>query len=52
MAVLREYLSMLFLLWFSTTVGEGRLWERFRIYNGKLFIAIQIFSYISIGEYD
>ena len=26
---------MLFLLWFSTTVGEGRLWERLRIYNGK-----------------
>jgi hypothetical protein len=30
---------MLFLLWFSTTVGEGRLWERLRIYSGKLFIA-------------
>ena len=26
---------MLFLLWFSTTVGEGRLWERLRIYSGK-----------------
>jgi hypothetical protein len=32
---------MLFLLWFSTTVGEGRLWERLRIYSGKLFIAIK-----------
>jgi hypothetical protein len=31
---------MLFLLWFSTTVGEGRLWERLRIYSCKLFIAI------------
>jgi hypothetical protein len=28
---------MLFLLWFSTTVGEGRLWQRLRIYSGKLF---------------
>jgi hypothetical protein len=26
---------MLFFLWFSTTVGEGRLWERLRIYSGK-----------------
>jgi hypothetical protein len=26
---------MLFLLWFSSTVGEGRLWERLRIYSGK-----------------
>jgi hypothetical protein len=26
---------MLFVLWFSTTVGEGRLWERLRIYSGK-----------------
>ena len=26
---------MLFLLWFSTTLGEGRLWERLRIYSGK-----------------
>ena len=26
---------MLFLLWFSTTVGEGRLRERLRIYSGK-----------------
>ena len=26
---------MLFLLWFSTTVGEGRLWECLRIYSGK-----------------
>jgi hypothetical protein len=26
---------MLFLLWLSTTVGEGRLWERLRIYSGK-----------------
>ena len=33
---------MLFLLWFSTTVGEGRLWERLRIYSGKLFIAINM----------
>ena len=30
---------MLFLLWFSTTVG--RLQERLRIYSGKLFIAIK-----------
>jgi hypothetical protein len=22
-------------------VGEGRLWERLRIYSGKLFIAIK-----------
>jgi hypothetical protein len=29
---------MLFLLWVSTTVGEGRLRERLRIYSGKLFI--------------
>jgi hypothetical protein len=35
---------MLFLLWYSTTVGEGRLWERLRIYSGKLFIAIKIKS--------
>jgi hypothetical protein len=33
---------MFFLLWFSPTVGEGRLWERLRIYSGKLFIAIKI----------
>ena len=33
---------MLFLLWFSTTVGEGRLWERLRINSGKLFIAIKL----------
>jgi hypothetical protein len=26
---------MFFLLWFSPTVGEGRLWERLRIYSGK-----------------
>jgi hypothetical protein len=26
---------MLFLLWVSTTLGEGRLWERLRIYSGK-----------------
>ena len=26
---------MLFVLWFSSTVGEGRLWERLRIYSGK-----------------
>ena len=32
---------MFFLLWFSPTVSEGRLWERLRIYSGKLFIAIQ-----------
>ena len=32
---------MLFLLWFSTTVGEGRLWERLRSYSGKLFIAMK-----------
>ena len=32
--MLREYLNVL-LLWFSTTVGEGRLWERLRIYSGK-----------------
>ena len=32
---------MLFLLWFSTTVGEGRLWERLIIYGGNLFIAIK-----------
>jgi hypothetical protein len=35
--VLRQYLNVL-LLWFSSTVGEGRLWERLRIYSGKLFI--------------
>jgi hypothetical protein len=35
---------MLSLLWYSTTVGEGRLWERLRIYSGKLFIAIKIKS--------
>jgi monoamine oxidase len=23
-------------------VGEGRLWERLRIYSGKLFIAIKL----------
>ena len=38
--MLREYLNVL-LLWFSTTVGEDRLWERLRIYSGKLFIAIK-----------
>ena len=38
--MLREYLNVI-LLWFSTTVGEGRLWERLRIYSGKLFIAIK-----------
>jgi hypothetical protein len=27
---------MLFLLWFSTTVGEGRLWERLSIYLIKV----------------
>ena len=32
---------MFFLLWFAPTVGEGRLWERFRIYSGKLFIVIK-----------
>ena len=32
--MLREYLNVL-LLWFSTTVGEGRLWEPLRIYSGK-----------------
>ena len=26
---------MFFLLWFSPTVGECRLWERLRIYSGK-----------------
>jgi hypothetical protein len=26
---------MLLLLWFSTTVGGGRLWERLRIYSDK-----------------
>jgi hypothetical protein len=26
---------MLFLLWFSTTVCEGRLYERLKIYSGK-----------------
>jgi hypothetical protein len=26
---------MLFLLWFSTTVCEGRLCERLKIYSGK-----------------
>jgi hypothetical protein len=36
---------MLFLLWFSTTVGEGRLWERLGIYSGKLFIAIKLSKY-------
>ena len=36
--MLREYLNV---WWFSTTVGEGRLWERLRIYSGKLFIAIK-----------
>ena len=35
--MLRQYLNVL-LLWFSSTVGEGRLWERLRIYSGKLFI--------------
>jgi hypothetical protein len=35
-------ISMLFWWWFSTTVGEGRLWERLRIYSGKLFIAIKL----------
>jgi hypothetical protein len=39
--VLRQYLNVL-LLWFSSTVGEGRLWERLRIYSGKLFIAIKL----------
>jgi hypothetical protein len=34
---------MLFLLWFSTTVDEGHLWEHLRIYSGKLFIAIKMF---------
>ena len=38
----RGSISMLFLLWFSTTVAEGRLWERLRIYSGKLFIAIKV----------
>jgi len=26
---------MLLLLWFSTAVGGGRLWERLRIYSDK-----------------
>jgi len=29
-------------LWFSTTVGEGRLWECLRIHSSKLFIAIKL----------
>ena len=37
---------MLFLLWFSTTVCEDCLWERLRIYSGKIFIAIQIGGYV------
>ena len=41
--MLREYLNVI-LWWFSTTVGEGRLWERLRIYSGKLFIAIKIYE--------
>jgi hypothetical protein len=42
---------MLFLLWFSTTVGEGRLWERLRIYSGKLFIAIKYTCVIQFKLY-
>ena len=37
---------MLFLLLFSTTVGEGRLWERLGIYSGNLFIAIKFVGFI------
>ena len=43
--VLRS-ISMLFLLWFSITVCEGCLWERLRIYSGKLFIAKKIGGYV------
>ena len=32
---------MFFLLWFSPTVSEGRLWERLGIYSVKLFIAVK-----------
>ena len=35
---------MFFLLWFSPTVGEGRLRERLRSYSGKLFIAIKVWN--------
>ena len=41
---------MFFLLWFSPTVGEGRLWESLRIYSGKLFIAIKYSYSQPVGE--
>jgi hypothetical protein len=47
---------MLFLLWFSTTAGEGRLWERLSIYlikvnfNHGLGIYIRILLLASARE--
>jgi hypothetical protein len=31
-------------------VGEGRLWERLRIYSGKLFIAIKTSIVLQFSE--
>jgi hypothetical protein len=43
-SVISLSISMLFWLWFSTTVGEGRLWEHLRIYSGKYLFNKSKFS--------